>query len=396
MNLLLALSLLIVNCLTMSAAIADDWVAVHDAFKIEEVYFSVGGYPLTLSSLKIGAKIRSNRDINIREKPADWTRIKDVLKKDRVVTVTRIVSLSVPGGKGQLWAQIASGASPTSISNDFNQNERQSDEHASNAAPIFASSDVVRACEVLQTKLQRPKLRTERLVLGQYTDILSLPQTKSECTGTFDTGVPDIGSCTTRYDACGEMVNWGMLGKHCKPTTSTECSNAILCNAYKNYRKEMKCEIVFQLKLPDYMERPLSDFIDDGLNIVQGAQDQLAQALPAACVSTAIRTEAGSAPAGSLARAIVEILKRRVEERIRNEAEQWFAETAVATVAASIPSGGLGGAAALSTSLGTFVYRTHRALKPIMSLANDVNSYANDIGFDTSCGWSDWIEVPSP
>jgi hypothetical protein len=47
-------------------------------------------------------------------------------------------------------------------------------------------------------------------------------------------------------------------------------------------------------------------------------------------------------------------------------------------------------AAVMSTQLGQFVYRTQKALRPIIKVANEVKEYAEDVGFATSCGWSDW------
>jgi len=59
----------------------------------------------------------------------------------------------------------------------------------------FSAADVqAKACEVLNNNLDRPRLRPEKIKLGSYTDPFTLPQTTTECTNTYDTGVPDVGS----------------------------------------------------------------------------------------------------------------------------------------------------------------------------------------------------------
>lgn len=86
----------------------------------------------------------------------------------------------------------------------------------------------------------------------------------------------------------------------------------------------------------------------------------------------------------------VERLRALIRSTIEREARQWLLETAIETIAASIPSGGIGGSAIMSSKLAQFVYRTQKALKPIIEVANDTKEFAEGLGFDTSCGWSDW------
>jgi hypothetical protein len=69
---------------------------------------------------------------------------------------------------------------------------------------------------------------------------------------------------------------------------------------------------------------------------------------------------------------------------------KWLQQAAIETVAATVPSGGVGGTAALATSVGQFVHRAKKVIDPIIGVANDVKDFAEDVGFSTSCGWSDW------
>jgi uncharacterized membrane protein len=253
----------------------------------------------------------------------------------------------------------------------------------------FSSADVRdRACEVLRSNLEKPRLRSERLVLASYTDLLTLPQTRTECTNVYDTGLPDLSTCTTEYDDCaskwhGPFGSWG-----CIPGTTTRCTNAKACNTWRTDKKTMECDLVFQIKLPDFIEKPISEFVDNSYRIVNDARNVAATSLPLACAPGAAASDGNVTRA--VAQQIAEQLKEHVRRAIEREARAWLAETAIQTIVASIPSGGTGGAAVMTTQLGQFVYRTQRALKPILKVANEAKEFAEDIGFSTSCGWSEW------
>lgn len=121
-------------------------------------------------------------------------------------------------------------------------------------------ADVAMACEILNRNLDKSRLRTEPIVLGSYTDLLTLPQTKSECTNTYDTGVPDPSTCRT--ECVQEWRTDFLRGRGCM-RWETRCSNVIACNTWKTEKKTMECDLVFRIKLPNYVDKPLSAFIDE-------------------------------------------------------------------------------------------------------------------------------------
>ncbi|NOT40996.1 MAG: hypothetical protein HOP13_10930 [Alphaproteobacteria bacterium] len=269
----------------------------------------------------------------------------------------------------------------------------QSTSSASIQSTSFPSTvDTDRACAVLYQKLDRPQLRSQKTVIGHYTDLLTPPQTKSECTHVYDTGVPDLATCTTTTDACaskwtGPFGTWG-----CIPGTTTKCTNAKACDTYKHYKKTMECDITFQMKLPNFVEKPLSDFIDSSYQTIESGRASVRNAIPLSCAPANVRQTAAANPGQALADAVGNELQRRIKERVEREAREWLQETAIQTVIASIPSGGVGGGAVMTTKLAEFVYRVHRVVKPIIQVANDAKDFAEDVGFGTACGWSEWHE----
>lgn len=258
--------------------------------------------------------------------------------------------------------------------------------HASETVSFSAPQNVERACQVLYSRLNRPSLRTQKVVIGRYTDILTLPQTKTECTNVYDTGVPDISTCRTAYDGCaskwhGPFGSWG-----CIPGTTTRCTNIKTCNTWASYKKTMECDLTLQLKLPSFVEQPLERFVDNGFRVMGEFQTTM----PTACVSAEVRNAARGASSDAIAQAITMEIERRVRSVVEREARRWFEETAIQAIVASIPTGGVGGAAAMGTSLATLIHRTHRAVEPIVKIAREARDLAEDMGFNTSCGWSDW------
>lgn len=250
------------------------------------------------------------------------------------------------------------------------------------------AEDRSKACEILQQNLEKPKLQPQRIVIGSYTDLLTPPQTKTECTNVYDTGVPDVSTCATEYDSCASRIDLPFGGWTCAPGTTTRCSNIKTCNTWRTDIKTMECDLVFQIKLPNYIDKPLSEFIDTSYNIINSAKDLATTSLPLQCAPQA--SHSNNSTTQAVAQQIANDLVEKVRDAIRREAEQWLKETAIKTIIASIPSGGIGGGAVMSTELAQFVYKVHNALKPIIETANDVKDFAEDIGFNTSCGWSDW------
>jgi uncharacterized membrane protein len=236
------------------------------------------------------------------------------------------------------------------------------------------------ACELLNRNLDKPRLRSEPVKIGSYTDPFTLPQTRSECTNTYDTGVPDPSTCSTE---CVQEWRTDIPPARGCMRWETRCSNVIACNTWKTEKKTMECDLVFRIKLPNYVERPLSDFIDESYSIAENMRGYAKTALPMQC---AAQGNAGV----STSEQTVDRLRELVRSTIEREAREWLQETAIETIAASIPTGGVGGSAIMSTQLAQFVYRMHKALKPIIKVANETKEFAEDLGFDTSCGWSDW------
>lgn len=255
--------------------------------------------------------------------------------------------------------------------------------------PLAGQSSVdfeSKACKVLYQKLPRPQLRSTKIPVGHYTDIFTPPQLKSECTNIFDTGVPDPSTCTTTTDSCGDewhgpFGTWG-----CIPTTSTSCTNIKACNTYANYKKSMECDVYVQLKLPNFIEKPLSDFIDESYQVI----DETRASLPLTCVPPEIRENTFISSGEQMAQAVSRQVQRRIREEVEREVKQWVQDTAITTIASSIPSGGIGGAAAMATSLSTFVYRTYKAVEPVVRYVNQAKDFAEDLGFSTACGWNEW------
>lgn len=235
------------------------------------------------------------------------------------------------------------------------------------------------ACDILNKRFDKSSLRSEHFNLASYTDPFTIPQTRSECTGTYDTGVPDLSTC--RAECTREWRTTFPPGRGCMQW-HTRCSNVIACNTWKVEKRTMQCDLRFQFKLPNYVERPLSSYVGSTFNLLQNR----ITSLPLECTPT------GQA-APDRVRQIGDAIRERVRSTVEREARQWLQETAIQAIVASIPSGGTGGAAVMSTQAGQFVYRIQKALKPIIKVANDVREFAEDVGFSTSCGWSDWSRM---
>lgn len=251
------------------------------------------------------------------------------------------------------------------------------------ADPTFSQ----KACEVLYGNLERPRLRSEKITIGHYTDIFTLPQTKTECTNVYDTGVPDLSTCTTEWDECADKLEV-LGGWTCVPGTTTRCTNIKMCNTWANYKKTMECDLTFQVKLPRFVEVPVQEFLDNSYQTIEATRAKLGSVLPLECAPANIRDSAD--PSQRLAEAVTAEIQQRLRTVLEREARKWAEETAIATIGASIPSGGIGGAAAMSTSIANFIYRAHTAVKPILTFANEAKDFAEDLGFSTSCGWNEW------
>lgn len=188
-----------------------------------------------------------------------------------------------------------------------------------NSETIDVSSPAVRdkVCEVLGKNLDRPRLRSERVKLASYTDPLTLPQTRTECTNTYDTGVPDPSTCTTTHDPCAREWRTDFPpARGCIPGLTTRCSNVRACNTWKTEKRVMECDLVFQIKLPNYIEKPISDFVNNSYEVLESARREAATSLPLACAPQVAASD------GNVTRAVAEQLTNQLKERIRSTVER--------------------------------------------------------------------------
>lgn len=258
------------------------------------------------------------------------------------------------------------------------------------AGPITASAARFqdKACKALYQNLARPKLRSDKVAIAHYTDIGSLPRLKTMCTNNYDTGIPDLKTCTLVQDSCasqwhGPFGTWGCISGY-----TNKCTNVIMCNTWANYKSTMECDVQVQLKLPNFIEKPLSDYIDQSYRILDKTRDSL----PLACVPAEIKQNTVVLSGEQIAQAVSRQVQKQIREEVEREAKQWLQDTAVTTIVAAIPSGGIGGAAAMATSLSTFVYRTYKAVEPVVRYMTKAKDFAEDLGFSTSCGWNEYTK----
>ncbi len=249
------------------------------------------------------------------------------------------------------------------------------------------------ACDILHQKLNKPSLPSTTIELGRVPNPFLFPEVKAgECTNTYDTGVPDPSTCRTEYDDCDHMEDLGLFGKHCVPATRTKCSNIRACNTWSKPMKRFnECAIKLTLKLPNYVAEPMNSFIDNTYNTLERAR-QAGASLPYMCAPEDIRRNASRELSNYITQEVTKRVRRKVESRLKEIGEQWLLETGVASTVASIPSGGIGGAAALGTQIATFIYRAHQAVKPILKVKEAVD-FAEDLGFSAECGPGRWTVV---
>jgi len=273
----------------------------------------------------------------------------------------------------------------------------------------FASepSDIKKACDVLSKKLDKPTLPTQKVKMGSLINPFIPPEVYTECTGTYDTGVPDLASCrvtgggTSKSCAQVPYCDVGWDGVRCGTreqcvevpnAPTTVCSNIIACNAYKTHKRFNVCEVSFTLKLPKFISEPIAKYIDSAYNTIESAQSELRSDLPLACASDEVKTSVGSGNQQSVADAVTNEIKRQLQDRLRREGEEWLARTGIETVIASIPSGGLGGAAALATNIADFVITAKNIADDYVQI-KEVQTFAEDLEFQMSCHPGEWSDL---
>jgi hypothetical protein len=156
----------------------------------------------------------------------------------------------------------------------------------------------------------------------------------------------------------------------------TVCSSIIACNTYKTHKRFNVCEVAFTLKLPKFIEEPISKFIDQTYTAIETTRSEIKKA----------------SNNQSLADAVTEEIKRELEDRLRHEGEAWLQRTGIETLLASIPSGGLGGAAALSTNLADFVLTAKNIADDYVKI-KEVKTFADDLNFSVSCHTGEWSDL---
>jgi hypothetical protein len=253
--------------------------------------------------------------------------------------------------------------------------------------PVTTAIDTAKACDILYTNLQRPKLTSTTTTLKTYIDPLTLPQTKTECTHVYVVskevkGCVKWGGVSLKYPL-GRCLDTGVIVPAVKS-----------CDTWATYKKNMECKLNFSLKLPNFVNKPLSDFLDTSYNTVTTAQSIAQNSLPLECASSKLKANASkNNPGKEIATAIANELKKQLTASIQKQAQDWLATTGIKTVVSAIPTGGFGGVAALATSIAEFVIRVKEAIKPFVQVADNVKTVGQDMGFSTQCGWRDWEKV---
>jgi hypothetical protein len=274
---------------------------------------------------------------------------------------------------------------------------------------LFANepSDLKRACDALSQNLDKPTIPTQRIVIGSMPNLLLPPEVYSECTGTYDTGVPDLGNCHIEDGgisrSCAQIpycdVGWNGVTcgtrEQCINTPNaprTVCSSIIACNAYKTHKRFNVCEVAFTLKLPKFIEEPISKFIDSSYTTIESTRTEIRNALPLACANDELKQKIKASNNQSLADAVTEEIKRELEDRLRHEGEAWLQRTGIETLLASIPTGGLGGVAALSTNLADFVLTAKNIADDYVKI-KEVKTFADDLNFSVNCHPGEWSDL---
>lgn len=250
-------------------------------------------------------------------------------------------------------------------------------------ASFISEADKKKACDLLYSKLNRPSLKSQKQIITSYVDPFTLPQTKTECTHTYV-----ITKAVTGCIKWGD-VSWTYPLGRCKET-GVIVPETKGCDTWATYKKNMKCDLTFQMKLPNFIEKPLSNFVDQGFNLIESSRSQVAAALPIECADASVQQAArnNKSPTQALADAVMKQVENRVKTAVQEEVSDWIARTALKTIVSTVGTGGIGGVAMLGTSIGEIIYSIHETLQPIIKVANDVKTFGQDLGFDTDCGWA--------
>ena len=86
-------------------AIRQEWVAVQDVGS-DRGFFNSLSQNVAPSKIAKGDILQANRNINVRQAPADWKSVSFVLKKYQVVKILDTRTLHVEDGSTQIWAQV--------------------------------------------------------------------------------------------------------------------------------------------------------------------------------------------------------------------------------------------------------------------------------------------------
>jgi hypothetical protein len=261
-------------------------------------------------------------------------------------------------------------------------------------------SDIKRACDALSKKIDKPSLPTQRIVIGSIVNPIIPPEVKSQCLGTYDTGVPDPSTCRLQDGGsnrvCSQIPYCDFRGcgtqEECVDIPNaprTVCSNIIACNTYKTEKRFNVCEVAFTLKMPKFIAAPISKYVDKTYNTITTFQNEVKNALPLECASETVRNSTTPNYGQSLADAVTNEIKQRLQEELKREGEEWLARTGIETVLASIPTGGVGGAAALGTSVADFIYTAKNIADDYIEL-KEIQTFAEDLDFSVSCHPGEW------
>lgn len=250
-------------------------------------------------------------------------------------------------------------------------------------ASFIREADKKKACDLLYSKLNRPSLRDQTQKVASYVDPFTLPQTKTECTHTFVLVEAVYGRCDWHGFSCG----WSSIPK--------KISDEIrACDTWESYKREMVCDVNFQMKLPNFTEKTLSSFVDQNFKIIESEKGQVASSLPIECADVNVQKAAKSNKSATktLADAVTKQVESRIKIAVQEAVSDWIAKTEIKTILSTV-DGGIGGVVMMATSVGDIIYSIHDALQPIIKVPNDTKTVAQNMAFSISCGDSGWQKI---
>ncbi|CAK0776709.1 hypothetical protein CCP4SC76_6240001 [Gammaproteobacteria bacterium] len=245
----------------------------------------------------------------------------------------------------------------------------------SNFTITSPSIDVHQLCKDAYANLDRAKTIGQPMVIGHYTDILTLPNLKTECSHTHDECNPFAGYHTT-CEWCSGCCGLGFWC-NCK----NECNEwGSVCDAYTSYKQVMNCNIVF-----DFKSIP---FINMALDTVSNVASDLQGMIPAQCMAG--NGVGVSDPNQQVVQQIIDSIRQQIEQTVRQTAEEVASRWAVETIISIIPSFGTSIVATTAVEIVNFLNEVYDAIQPILDFIDDAKEFGEGMGLRTDCKWGPW------